>query len=256
MDYNLKFIKQKDFEKHVEDTLRQYNKTFKSMDLDKFNKNIVDPIKLLFDKNVMRDSFEELIAKEIYRQRDKTNTNFIGYFHQNMFKYIKNCEVPKAGWDVIYRRENEETVYYIEMKNKHNTMNSSSSSKTFMRMQNHLLNFDEEKTSICALVEVISKESQNIPWVITLDGIKQKSNERLRRISIDKFYEIVTGEKYAFRDICLQLPITIEKIINKNKKMHVVKDTVLQELNELGSDKLIALYKLAFRTYEGFDSLE
>ena len=124
MEYNLNFIKQEDFEKHIENTLKEYNKTLESIDLKKFNKNIIDPIKLLFDKNVMRESFEELIDKEIYRQRDKTNTNAIGYFHQNMFKYIKNCEVPDSGWDIIYKSPNSNVIYYVEMKNKHNTMNS------------------------------------------------------------------------------------------------------------------------------------
>ncbi len=65
MEYNLNFIKQKDFEKHVKNTLNQYNKTLESINLEKFNKNIIDPIKLLFDKNVMKESFEELINMEI-----------------------------------------------------------------------------------------------------------------------------------------------------------------------------------------------
>ena len=124
-----------------------------------------------------------------------------------------------------------------------------------MRMQNHLLNSEDRENSICALVEVIAKQSQNIPWVITLDGVKQQSNERLRRISIDKFYEIVTGEQYAFRDICIQLPKTIEKIIKTNESLQVMQDTVFEELKKLGSDRLITLYKIAFETYEGFSSL-
>ncbi len=170
-----------------------------------------------------------------------------------MFKYIKNCQVPDLGWDIIYKASDSNDIYYVEMKNKHNTMNSSSSSKIFMRMQNHLLNSKDRENSICALVEVIAKQSQNIPWVITLDSVKQHSNERLRRISMDKFYEIVTGEKYAFRDICIQLPKTIEKIIVANNSLQVKEDTVVEELEKLGSDKLIALYKLAFKTYEGFN---
>ena len=120
---------------------------------------------------------EEIITLEIHRQRDKSNNNSIGYFHQNIFKYIEKCEVPENGWDIIFNKK-----YYIEMKNKHNTMNSSSSAKTYMRMQNQLLSSEK---SICALVEVISTKSQNIPWVVTIDNIKQLPNERLRKISID-----------------------------------------------------------------------
>lgn len=255
MEYNLKFIKQTDFEEHVENTLNQYSRTLESINLQKFNSNIIDPIKLLFDKNVMKESFEELINMEIYRQRDKTNTNAIGYFHQNMFKYIKNCTVPDSGWDIIYKDSVSNQIYYIEMKNKHNTMNSSSSSKTYMRMQNHLLTSPDKGSSICGLVEIIAKQSQDIPWVITLDGKRQNPNERLRRISIDKFYQIVTGEEYAFRDICIQLPKTIDKIIENRKNLQIKEDTVIEELEKMGTDKLISLYKLAFETYEGFDLL-
>lgn len=250
-DYLLKFIDQTDFENHVTETLKHYNETLKAINLKKFNSNLIDPIKLLFDKNVFDKSFEEIIKLEIHRQRDKSNSNIIGYFHQNMFKYIKNCNVPNEGWDVIFKSEKK--IYYVEMKNKHNTMNSSSSGKTFMKMQNHLLNSKDKDISVCALVEVIAKKSQNIPWVITLDKIRQSSNEQLRRISIDKFYEIVTGDKNSFKNICEQLPITIERVILKNKSLQVEKDTVFEELADINRNTLLALYKLAFSTYEGFD---
>lgn len=58
----------------------------------------------------------------------------------------------------------KETLFFVELKNKHNTMNSSSSQKTFMKMQNHLLNSKNSK-DICALVEVIAKKSANEPWI-------------------------------------------------------------------------------------------
>ena len=249
--YNLSFIKQEDFEKHVADTIKQYNNSLKAIDLKKFNNNIIDPIKLLFDKNVFNKSFHEILKLEIHRQRDKSNNNIIGYFHQNLFKYISNCSVPKEGWDIIF--STEEVIYYIEMKNKHNTMNNSSSGKTYMRMQNHLLNAQDKDKSVCALVEIIAKKSQNIPWVIKLDEVKQLPNNQLRRISIDKFYEIVTGDKNAFKKLCEQLPKTIEELMLKNKKLQVEKDTVVEELLEIDNDILLALYKLAFSTYEGFE---
>lgn len=249
-NYKLDFIKQHDFENHVIATLKEYRETLEAIDLKKFNSNLIDPIKLLFDKNVFNKSFEEIIKLEIHRQRDKSNSNIIGYFHQNMFRYIAHCQVPREGWDVVFTNGN--STYYVEMKNKHNTMNSSASGKTFMKMQNHLLNAEDKDRSICALVEVIAKKSQNKPWVITLDKIKQTPNEQLRRISIDKFYEIVTGNPNAFKMICEQLPVTIEKVIADNKALQVEKDTVFEELETINKDTLLALYKLTFSTYEGF----
>lgn len=113
--YNLGFIRQIDFEKHVKEILEAYNQTLHNISLDEFNKNKIDPIKLLFDKEVYRKNYEDLISFELSRQRDKTNTNHIGYFHQNIFKYFKNCEVPKQGFDVVFTAKNG-LKYYIELK--------------------------------------------------------------------------------------------------------------------------------------------
>ena len=84
-DYSLSFISQEDFERHVAMTISSYNESLKSIDLDKFNHNIIDPIKLTFDKALFRKTIEEIIELEIHRQRDKSNSNAIGYFHQNIF---------------------------------------------------------------------------------------------------------------------------------------------------------------------------
>ena len=219
----------------------------KSIDLQSFNSNIIDPIKLTFDSKVYRKSIEEVIENELVRQRDKTNTNAIGYFHQNLFKYIKNCEVPQAGFDVIYTKPDGSKIY-VEMKNKHNTMNSSSSQKTYMRMLNQILT---EDNCNCYLVEIIAKRSQNITWAVSLDS-DRVSNDRIKRVSIDKFYEEVTGNKNAFYLICKALPTIVDEIISEDSGMSVEKDSVIEELKEKNPDVLKSLYLLAFSTYEGF----
>ena len=62
-----------------------------------FNKNIIDPIKMIFDKTVYQSTWEEIVSNEIFRQRDKSNNNDIGYFHQRIFQYIADCHVPDNG---------------------------------------------------------------------------------------------------------------------------------------------------------------
>lgn len=247
--WKLDFISRKDFKHHVSETIKTYNNTLKSIGLVEFNNNIIDPIKLTFDSKVYNKSVEEIIKDEIFRQRDKTNTNAIGYFHQNLFKYIKDCEVPQRGFDVVYNVSKSNKIY-VEMKNKHNTMNSSSSQKTFMRMLNKITT---DKKAKCFLVEIIAKRSQNIVWKIKLDG-DTIENEKIRRVSIDKFYELVTGNKQAFYLICKELPIIIDEIISENKELKAKSDTVVQELMMINKDTLKAFYLLAFKTYEGFEN--
>lgn len=240
--YGLSFIDDDKLFAHVKETIEKYRF---NIDLKRFNKNLIDPIKLTFDSKIYKKSMAEIIESEIIRQMDKSNTNHIGYFHQNIFKYFsKNWKVPDKGFDVV----NEKDRIFVEMKNKHNTMNSSSSQKTYMRMQNKT---SKDSKTVCMLVEVIAKKSQNTKWVISLDG-DSVSDERIRRVSIDRFYQIVTGEKDAFMKICKVLPIVIVDVI-ASKKTNIYKNTVFSELNKLSPDLLRSLYLTSFKKYEGFD---
>ncbi len=246
-DYCITFISQENFEKHVAETIKSYNETLKSINLAKFNSNIIDPIKLTFDKALFRKSMEEILELEIHRQRDKSNTNAIGYFHQYMFKYIENCEVPIHGFDVIFTQK-DGTKVYVEMKNKHNTMNSSSGQKTYIGMQNQIL---KTPNDMCFLVETIAPHSRNAVWKCSVNG-ESVSHDKIRRVSMDKFYELVTGIPNAFYQICKQLPITIEKLIKTDVVETVEKDTVIEELKQKNPDLLKAIYLLAFESYNGF----
>ncbi|HBM3801313.1 TPA: Eco47II family restriction endonuclease, partial [Listeria innocua] len=212
------------------------------------------------DKNVYQMSWEEIIKNEILRQRDKSSNNDIGYFHQNIFQYIEGCVVPSNGWDVIYTNENgidipdgnKVNTVFVEMKNKHNTMNSSSAAKTYIKMQNQVLQDDE---CACYLVEAIAKKSQNIKWVATVD--KQKVQHKLiRRVSMDQFYSLVTGEQDAFYQLCMVLPDIIEKVLSSSTEVVAPQDLVFEELLEISDQKnisfVLAIYMLGFEDYLGF----
>ena len=240
--YNLGFISNKDIFAHVKDTVGQYRK---SINLDEFNANLIDPIKMTFDAKIYRKTFEEIIESECIRQIDKSNTNKIGYFHQNLFNYAGNgWKVPETGFDVV----NENLHIYVEMKNKHNTMNSSSSQKTYMKMQSKIL---EDDKATCMLVETIAKKSQKIKWTVTIDG-KSYSHNRILRVSMDKFYEIVFGDKLAFAKLCKALPLILDDVISQSDEA-TLKNSVCEQLKEKSAESLKSLYLLAFETYEGFD---
>jgi len=248
--YNLSFIRDEDLFNHVKETIEQYS--FK-MDLKKFNNNLIDPIKLTFDAKVYGKTIEEIINAEIVRQLDKSNSNVLGYFQQNFFKYIYHKESKKSNWIVPsegFDIENKEEKIYVEMKMKHNTMNSKSSSATYMMMQDKLL---QDNEAVCMLVEIIAKNSQNIVWTVSVNKIKM-SNERIRRVSIDKFYEMVTGEKEAFKQLVEVLPIVIDDVL-KDIEQNSIKNSVFEELKSIDDNILKSLYLLSFKKYEGFENL-
>lgn len=272
MNFPLTFISESDLKNHVENTIKKYGEKLESYDLKKFNKNIIDPIKLIFDKMVYQSSWDEIIGNEIFRQRDKSNNNDIGYFHQRIFQYIDKCHVPangeEGGWDVIF--ENPEGILlpdgnsihrvFVEMKNKHNTMNSAAAGKTFIKMQNQILCDDD---CACFLVEAIAKKSQNVKWSTTVDGIKV-AHKLIRKVSLDQFYSLVTGEKEAFFKMCMILPDIINDVIKNSYTTLIPHDTVIEELYSLTSKKqrtsedlsiALAIYLLGFSSYEGFNDL-
>ncbi len=272
MSWDLTFITEEDFVDHVRATIQKYGDKLESFDLKRFNKNLVDPVKLIFDKTVYRSTWEETIGNEIFRQRDKANNNDIGYFHQRIFQYINNCHVPpngeEGGWDVIYVNPDGislpdgTTVHtvYVEMKNKHNTMNSAATGKTFIKMQSQLLNDDD---CACFLVEAIAKRSQNVKWEPSVDG-RKVGHKLIRRVSLDQFYALVTGQSDAFFQVCMTLPEVIQKVVENEGENLVPHDTVIEELKAIADESHIedrdlayamAIYMLGFSTYNAFRSL-
>ena len=242
--YNLGFIPDQDIYDYVKQTVLLYTD---SIDLASFNKNIIDPIKLTFDAKIYGQTFDEVVVAECHRQIDKTNQNHLGYFHQNLFKLVGNgWTVPTKGFDI----ENSQKHIFVEMKTKHNTMNAGGALAVVLMCQDKLI---ADPQATCYLVEVIAKKSQDIPWAGTYKGHKIGGNPRLRRMSIDKFYELVFNDREAFMKLCKALPLILDDILDELNKGKL-KNTVLAELNALSSNTFKSLYLLAFKTYAGFNN--
>lgn len=232
----MKFIKDKDFEKHVGETFKKYIEASKLENLEQFNSNLVDPVKLLFDNIFAGDDWNKVIENEVFRQSDKTKNNIIGYFHQNLFKYIDGCVVPDKGFDIIYKDE-----IFVELKNKFNTMNSSSSRATWEKMERELAKDSSKKYF---LVEVIARQSQDIPW-----KLNNKENENIRRVSYDRFLSMITGEDDALEQILDKLNEILLKWSSLIESDNIEENSILKELKEIDGDVYKSLRKLAFRTY-------
>ena len=136
-------------------------------------------------------------------------------------------------------------------------MNSASSAKTYIKMQGQIL---EDDDCACLLVEAIAKKSQNIKWSTKVDG-KNVQHRLIRRVSMDQFYAILTGEEDAFYKMCMALPEVINAVVNEEGSVNVPNDTVIDELRKVAAlydeknDELsmaMAVYMLGFNTYIGF----
>lgn len=125
-------------------------------------------------------------------------------------------------------------------------------------MQSQILDDDD---CACLLVEAIAKHSQNIKWTTKVDG-KNVQHRLIRRVSIDQFYALVTSEKDAFYNMCMELPNVIERVVYAGENIKMPQDTVMPELYKISelfkeevveSSMAMAVYMLGFSSYLGFD---
>ena len=95
MEWSLDFISEEDFKNHVRATIMKYGEKLESYDLKRFNSNLIDPIKLIFDKSVYRTSWEEIAVSythlDVYkRQEQKGGKTVIGCTSCDMRIQIEN----------------------------------------------------------------------------------------------------------------------------------------------------------------------
>lgn len=232
-----------------------YMRDKRDLNLADLYKNKLDPIKTYFDMEFNGINLQEFIDIEAKRIADKNINNHIGNFHQELLDGLKGFEAPQAaGYDV---RKLDNTIFG-ELKNKHNTMNSTSAEGTFIKLQNLAKHYPN---STCYLIEVVAKESQNILWSGKFNG-KDYYHPRVRRISIDKFYELATGRTNAFKELCDAIRIATPQVINyiKEKEKETAKSmTTNKAYKELVSkaekkkiSELDVIFKDNFTGYKGF----
>jgi len=72
-----------------------------------------------------------IVESEILRQIDKSINNSIGTFHEQILGGVEGYEIGQlSGFDIKAR----DNTLFADNKNKHNTMNSSSSEALFQKL--------------------------------------------------------------------------------------------------------------------------
>lgn len=193
-------------------TLHQaYVKAKKNVSKKSFYKNKVDTIKLTFDSRFNYIDEKDIIQSEILRQIDKSINNSIGTFHEQVLGGIKGFEVGNlSGFDI---KANNDTLF-ADIKNKHNTMNSSSSEALFQKLARYANDYKKAK---CYWVQILAKASFNELWKGEING-KEYSHSRVYKISGDQFYSLLTGEEDAFYQLYKVLPIVISDYLSTIKE--------------------------------------
>lgn len=254
MSRYLDFISDDKLIKAIKNLYATYVRSFSEKTFIQLNKNIMDPFKFQFDTLFLNNgNMEVTMNNEIFRQSDKSISNAIGLFHQQLLGSIDDfMETPDLPCDI---KKCDDSIF-AEIKNKHNTMNVRSAAGVYEELEGLAKSYPK---AMCYLVEIISKKSVDEVWTQTVNE-KRISHPRIHKISADKFYELATGKKYAFKQLCQILPIATEDFIETTKSNASQSDdgkseayqTLVDLANRDKIDVLKEIFKISFSTYENF----
>ncbi len=249
----LSFITDEHLLNCVENLYNSYEKAKANISKSKFYKNKIDTIKLTFDSKFNDLDEETLIKTEINRQIDKSTNNSIGTFHEEILGGVKGFEIGKfSGFDI----KAKDNTLFADIKNKHNTMNSSSAESLFQKLATYA---DTYKKANCYWVQILAKGSFCEKWFSEING-KEYSHSRVYKISGDRFYALVTGNDKAFFELYSILPKVINDYLKTRVDKKVNNNSALKEITESAKEsKRSILNEITFENYSyylGFDRLE
>ncbi|MFB9055927.1 Eco47II family restriction endonuclease [Mariniflexile ostreae] len=219
----------------------------------KFYTNKIDIVKLTFDASFNELDEITLIKTEINRQIDKSINNSIGTFHEQILGGVDGFEIGNfSGFDI---KASDDTLF-ADIKNKHNTMNSSSAESLFQKLATYA---DTYKQAQCYWVQILAKSSFNEKWFSDING-KEYSHSRVNKISGDQFYKLLTGKENALFELYKILPIAISDYLNSIKNEASDNNSALQEIKSSSEiSKRSILDEITFENYNyylGFDKLK
>lgn len=232
---------------------KSYIKAKNDISRTRFYENKIDTIKLTFDSKFNDIDQESLIQTELLRQIDKSINNSIGTFHEKILGGINGFEIGKlSGFDI---KATDDTLF-ADIKNKHNTMNSSAAESLFQKLAHYA---DTYKKANCYWVQILAKSSFDTKWAAIING-KEYSHSRVFKISGDRFYYLLSGEEDALMQLYKVLPKAINDYFTTTEKDHkVVEHSAISEINKQAAEtKRTILDQITFENYSyylGFDKL-
>lgn len=170
----------------------------------RFDRNVIDPFSALFSMELFDLTPEEWKKSEIQRQIDKSLTNAIGTFHQQILSSI-------TGWEDLHNDNQVDLVNHsakiiAELKNKHNTLNAASAIKLYEK----LFDLVNSKSSMFKgftsyYVQIIPKNASGINECFypsdNASGERSKRDEKIRVIDGRRFYALASNKDSALDEL-------------------------------------------------------
>ena len=189
----------------------------------------IDQFKTLFDIYSNRFNLNDWKNFEIPRQHDKKASNRIGDFHQNLLGRVDGWVNLGRGHPTGMDLKKEDDTIWMELKNKYNTMNSSSLRDTRFKCEELAEKYPNAKVYWAYIVSQ-NYESFDKTWVYrdNKENVVHEINDNIRNIAGKNVYTLVTGDETAFEQLFNALPKAINDI-KKSKYNLTPKDQVIFE---------------------------
>lgn len=244
------FVSDEHFLRCVANLHKSYATAKNNCSRKSFYANKIDPIKLIADTKFNSMSVEQFIEAEVIRQHDKSVNNAIGIFHEQILGGIEGFEQGnKSGYDI----KAIDNSLFAEIKNKHNTMNSGAAKSVFQKLAEFA---ERHPQAQCYCVKVWSKNSFNEPWTS-----KATQNERIRMISGDKFYALLSKQEDALWQLYRALPIAIGDYLSTSPSAAVasqnsIADTIRKDAQKRNSSTIDHITRENYSYYLGFHNAD
>lgn len=182
---------------------------------EEYTKNVIDPFSAIFQVAGFGIDYETWLVSEQTRQAQKSMQNHVGTFHQTILGGVEGWDDLTVGHGVDLVCADRKII--AEIKNKYNTVTGGKLADQYYMLERLVTpKASRYKDFIAYFVAVIPKNANR--YDITFEpsdkdkGMKCPKNDLIRQIDGASFYELVTEDPNALRDLFRVLPDVLEKI--------------------------------------------
>lgn len=220
----LPFIPDKEIYSKVEPLVTLVEKTVEEEETSMY-RNTIDPFSALFDAAKQNISLSKWLEQEKSRQVQKSLQNAIGYFHQEVLGAMPGWESLPIGGIIDIRNRDKKIV--AEVKNKHNTTNSSSAEALYDHLEAVINNQYQGYKAYYVQIIPKSRGVYNKPYTPSHRPI----NNRIRVIDGKSFYTLASGYENALKQLYMVLPKIISDLLHRPTD-NVTKDSLFLKFFE------------------------
>lgn len=215
----LSFIEDEILEKIISDVLTKGKDSIAKSE-KKFERNVIDPFSIFFEIASFEINSTEWINNEKIRQAQKTLSNHIGNFHQQILGSLNGWENLESGQivDIV----NHDAKIIGEVKNKYNTLKGSDKSAMYYKLEDLVMRKGHiYKDYTAYYIEIIPKTPKRYDKLFTPSdsrmGASCQENQLIKQIDGYSFYKLATGVDDALEQLFNVIPKVISHLEPKFK---------------------------------------